>query len=222
MFYVLEGEIPPEDQKKRTWSTDFTPEDPFLHGDAEYCSECGGPIGSLEWLPPYVVDIEIWGTDFGDIVHFSNMKLFSERFVDAWRKSDLHGLTGFREVTVRRAIGRRGRVISPCPKYFIGRIARSRAAINLRASGLEVKGSICPECRLADGVIRTKRVVFEKGSWTGEDIFFARGLTGTVFVSKRFWEFCVDHQIRNASLIDCSAYKFDFYPWENQGDGSAH
>src|SRR5687768_16800236 len=44
---------------------------------------------------------------------------------------------------------------------------------------------------------RLRRVVLQPHSWSGEDIFFARGLPGTVFVSERFKSLCEDGRYSN-------------------------
>jgi hypothetical protein len=61
---------------------------------------------------------------------------------------------------------------------------------------------------------RWQRVILEPGSWTGEDIFHARGLPATYITSERFKEVCERYRIANAVLIPAEEYGYDFYPWE--------
>ena len=162
------------------------------------------------------IELELIGKEFGDIIDFSGgCILISEMFLESWNKSKLIGLSGFFNVSILRVKNNRKRNIVP-PRYFLANIARSRTAIDAKRSVLiQENGEICPECRLGGGIKRVARVVIERNSWAGEDIFIARGMPGTVIVTEYFKEFCENNEIKNAVLIEAEKYFFDFYRSEN-------
>ena len=53
----------------------------YVQGDAPRCPKCGGAVGMLDWLPPFRVEIELFGIEFGDFAFGAgNDFLISLRF----------------------------------------------------------------------------------------------------------------------------------------------
>ena len=212
-FYVLKN---PSETKSST-VTEFS-EHESVQGDAPRCCVCGKFIGPLPWLPPFRAELEVLGNDFGDIAFGAgNELLVSNRFKRLYSEAGLSGFKGFEPVEIVRTKCRR-RLAKPVPEYFHVTASRnSRAAIDVKASSLIMEKPLpCPECRTGGVLKRARRIVLEVSSWSGEDIFFARGLPGTILVSERFSDFCKENQISNAILIPAFDYAFEFYPWEQQ------
>ena len=219
-FYVLDSPELEEGQEPHLAVTDFLKSDPVNRGKGFDCPLCGKQMGMLPWLPPYRVELEFWGKEAGDIAFFGASLLVSDRFKGRWEQAGLIGLSGFHPVEIVRtkSCGKR-KDIKPPGNYYYVEIARSKAAIDEVASGLvrEGKEQPCEECRAARGVIkRTRRIVIEEGTWSGEDIFYLRGLSGTIITSERYREFHISNKINNGLLIPAEEYNFDFYPWENR------
>ena len=217
-FFVLEH---PKDAVDDAL-TDYLTADGTKRGVGPRCPKCGSFIDSKPRLPPIRVELETWGRRFGDLAFdVSNDVLVSERFKDAYQSSGLTGLSGFSPAEIVKVIARRGRVPQPIPKYFLAVPGRSRALVDDRASGMDYKRSwTCEQCR--DGLImRLRRLVLEPNTWSGEDVFIARGLPGTIITSERFKEFCDRHAFSNCLLIEADRYHFDFYPWLLDGDSPA-
>jgi hypothetical protein len=183
----------------------------YNQGDAPRCPKCGEFVGLLTWLPPFRVELELWGTEFGDFVFgIGNDFLVSQKFKELYRREGLTGLSGLEPVEVVRIKSRRRKRPDP-PPYFRAVVTRSRTAIDLKASEFEwLEPPTCLECRVAN-IVRWKRLVIEEGTWTGEDIFAARGLADTI-VSERFKEVCESDAIKNAIFIPAESYAHDFYP----------
>jgi len=96
-FFVL------EDDMHGSYDTQFSKQDPVGRGDAPLCPQCGEPIGMLTWLPPYRVELELHGKDFGNFVRGSGYDfLISARFAEAFRAEGLAGLLDFHPVEVTR------------------------------------------------------------------------------------------------------------------------
>lgn len=175
----------------------------------------------LPLLPPVRVELETWGTFFGDLAFGpANELLVTERLWERYESSGLTGLldVGPAEVVKVKAHSNLGQ---PAPYYRCCRVARSRTAIDDANSRLEREESqICVECRQGGIIKRAKGVILEADSWSGEDIFFARGLPGTKLVSEKFQKFCEKHQISNCLLVSAEESSFDHYPWETD-KGSA-
>ncbi len=211
-FYVLSS---PRDTDGAA-VTDFSKSGSVNRGEAPTCPICGGFTGMLPWLPPYRAELEVWGKDFGDIAFGpGNELLVAQRVADAFKSEGLVGFSGFDEVDIVKVIRRGGsKITSHPPRYYCVAIARSRAAIDVEASGLvHEEPFTCPECRI--GLVkRTTRIVLEEGTWSGEDVFYARGLPGTILASERFKAFFDRYSVDNGTLIDAAGYSFDFYPWE--------
>src|SRR5437899_5941141 len=88
-----------------------------------------------------------------------------------------------------------------------------------RQSLVHEKPHTCNECR--SGLIkRAARIVLEDDTWSGEDVFYARGLPGTRLTSERFKAFFDKYSINNGVLIDAAEYSFEFYPWESLKRGT--
>lgn len=184
-------------------------------GSAPKCPACGAFTGMLPLLPPLRFELETWGSRFGDLgFRGSGDLLVSERFKDEFLKSGLIGFPEFVPAEITKVVSRR-RINKPAPRYFLARPVQSRTAVDTRASGIDYgRPWTCPECR--SGLIkRLRRLVLEPGTWSGEDVFVARGLPGTTITSQRFKEFCDRHAFSNCVLIPADQYHFDFYPWES-------
>jgi len=210
-FYVLKNPVDSYDVAV----TDFLKADTVNRGEAPRCPLCGDLIGLLPWLPPYRAELEFWTKLAGDIAFGPGDELLvSQHFVELYKNSDLTGLSGFYPVEIVKTIFRGGKV-KHIPNYYCVRITTSRAVVNHKASGLELEEPwTCKECRT--GLIkRTKRVVLEEGSWSGEDIFCPRGLSGTIITSQNFKDFFVQNNINSGLLIEADKYSFDFYPNEH-------
>jgi hypothetical protein len=166
----------------------------------------------LRWLPPYRVELELFGKEFGDFVFgVGSDFLVSQTFVELYHQSALTGLCGFEAVEVVKIRSRRRKRPEP-PPYFRAGVVRSRAAIDFAASGFEwLEPPACGECRSGQ-IVRWQRVIIENETWTGEDIFIARGLPGTFIVSERFKGVCEHNDVKNALFTPAESYGHDFYP----------
>lgn len=78
-------------------------------------------------------------------------------------------------------------------------------------------GAVCPECGLAGVNRRLRRTVLGPDTWSGEDVFFARGLPSTILVSERFKSLCETAGLTNCSLVDAKKFGFDHYSQERAG-----
>jgi hypothetical protein len=212
-FYVLKN---PEDNKLAL--TDFIPLEPHNIGEAPLCTTCGKALGMLPWLPPYRVEIEFWGKEAGDIAFGpGNELLISEKFKLSYERHKLGGLSNFAPVLVVKVKNRSKKSPKEVPNYFCVTIARSRAIIDHKLSGLLLDEPwTCKECRLGGIIKKISKVVIEKNTWSGEDIFFARGLPGIIITTERFKKFFIDAGINNGELVESTQYKFDNYPWESK------
>lgn len=199
--------------------TDFLDEGRTNLGDAPRCPKCGAFIGALPWLPPYVAELEVWGKEYGDIAFGPGDELLLiERAATAFQQEGLSGLAGFHDVAITRVIRRGGSKLRlPAPRYIVVAVTRSRAAIDFSASELiQETPYTCDECRT--GIVkRAERIILEPGTWSGEDVFYARGLPGTILTSERFRDFFDRNRINNGVLTNALDYSFDSYRGERAG-----
>jgi hypothetical protein len=193
--------------------TDFLDDDQSKVGPAPRCPACGSAIGSLPRLPPWRAELKLWGRRFGDLAFGPGMDvLVSARFRDAFLRSGLTGFSGFAPAEIIKVVARLRNIPMPPPSYFVAVPGKSRAAVDDRASGLDYeKRWTCKECRTGS-MMRLRRLVLEPGTWSGEDVFIARGLPGTIITSERFKKFCDTLAFTNCVLIEAAHYHFDFFP----------
>jgi len=180
-------------------------------GAATTCPCCGAFTSMLSWLPPYEGELECSGNHFGDVVEGAgDTLLVSERFRSLYHEFGLTGLEGFDPVTHIR-LARRGNVKGKPPPYYRVTAARSRAAVDLQRSGIVWdRAPTCDECRT--GVARRwEAIIIEPGTWSGEDIFYPRGLRVRL-VSDRFRELCESWHVCNAMCVSAEEYWHDASP----------
>jgi hypothetical protein len=204
-FFVLEAEVcGPHDTQCDT-------AEPENRGDAPHCPRCGATIGMLTWLPPYRVELELYGRGLGDFVEGPGYEvLISERMAEAFRAEGLTGLNGFHPVEVvgvRRK--RKGPKPTTVPRYFVVTPCFGRGAVDEGRSRLRRNKPVtCPECR-STGVDSVHGFFLERGTWQGEDVFRPRGEQGSIFVSERFAEFVQRHGFTNMKLIPAEEFVWD-------------
>ena len=201
--------------------TEASPVTPRV-GPALRCPHCGSIVGPLSWEPPFQVELELYGRDFGDFVRSSGGDLLvTERFAEDFKAAGLTGLSGFHPVEVARVRrGRRGPKPGPPPRYLLVTPLYGRPALDLERSRLRRNKPVdCSWCRSAD-VDAIDGLALEEGTWGGEDVFRPRGLWGRVLVSERFMRFAEWHAMSHMALVPIDKYVWDpldhFYPREVQ------
>jgi len=206
-FFVLE-----EGVLGSRYDADVDTVEPVNLGDAPRCSQCGGFIGLLKWLPPYRVKLELHGEELGDFIKNSAYDLLiSERFAEAFRAEGLTGLEDFHPVEVLRVrrMGKRARKPLSVPRYCIASTCFGRAAVDPVLNRMRVsEPPTCAECR-STGVDAIHGFVLEPGTWRGEDIFRPRGLVGSLVVSERFKDFVERHGLTNMRLTPTEQFVRD-------------
>lgn len=207
-FFVLKEEPIADEQFA---STDVLKADGTKRGDAPRCDNCGEYVGLLRWLPPFRVELETWGTEHADLAITGTELVVSLHFKQAWETSGLVGLSGFEDVEIVK-IKRHRKSIGNPPAYFHATVHRSQTAIDLKASEFEWDAPpTCPVCLQGDNVRRWKRIVVDEHTWTGEDVFIARGLAGGIIATERFKEFCDRNNFKNVVLLPAEVAGHDFY-----------
>jgi hypothetical protein len=187
-------------------------------GPAQRCPQCGDIIGMLTWQPPYQVELELYGKDFGDLLEGPGGNLLvTERFADDFRAEGLTGLSGFHPVEVMRVRRkRRGPTAGSPPQYLFVTPAFGHAAVDMERSRFRVTQPMeCTRCRYM-GVDAIDGFTLETGTWNGEDVFRPRGLWGVMVVSERFVRFAERHAMSHMTMVPIEKYVWDplghFYP----------
>lgn len=180
-------------------TTDFLPGEPHNVGEAPRCIVCEHFIGMLRWQPPYRVELDTWGSNFGDVAFGpGDSLLVSKRFASLWRASALIGLEGFEEVDVVK-VRRHRKMNEKAPHYLRVSVVRSSVAVDRRRSGVEWgEPPTCSACRIGNNLKGWRRIELECSAI--ENIFIARGLPGQVIVDDQFREFCERNRIANVKL----------------------
>lgn len=212
-FYCLRpsGINSPEDRK---YGVEALKEEGFSVGDCIRCPACNRPLSMLKWLPPYRIELESWGTQYGDVADIGDDLIVSARFVEVFQHHGLRGLESIEPVEVVKVVHRRGKPKEPLPGYFKASVVRSPTTIDQQASGYvwQDESKVCPEC-LFDTLKRYDRLVVKEETWNGDDIFFPRGGNGPI-VSERFRTIFQEQGLVGAVFIPAVEDHFDSFPWE--------
>jgi hypothetical protein len=202
--------------------TDFAPVDGSHTGDAPRCDTCGNYVGLRPLLFPVRVELECWGSKWGDIAFGpGDQLLISGRLRRAFAEAGLNGFTLLDPVEVAKVRRRQPSMKGNPPDYWLATLARSEAVLDERASGLERgDGSVCTDCGLGGVIKRIHGVVLRPNTWSGEDVFFARGLPGTILTSERFKSLCENAGFANRAFLDAQMFSFDHYPQERPAGSS--
>jgi hypothetical protein len=186
------------------------------HGEATHCPVCNKCLSSLPLLPPVRFELDLFGHYFADVAFTGGDDiLISDRLRDLSIRMQLVGLHTFLPAEIVHIRSRKRKLVNKCPRYFLASISRSRTAIDTKSSEFEWEsGPECLECRQGGIIKRWSRIIIEPGTWAGEDIFYARGLSGTIIVTERFRDMYLEHGFRNGVFIPAEEFGHDFYPWE--------
>jgi len=166
-------------------------------------------------LPPVRVELEAWEPRWGDVAFGpGDQILVSGKLRKLFAEAGLAGFVRFDPVETVKTNRRKAGAGDP-PDYWLASIQRSRAELDDAASGLvRDEEPTCKECCTGGIIKRVSRIVLQPDTWSGEDVFFARGLPGTVLVSERFKLLCEENALANCWLIPAEAFSFDHYPQE--------
>jgi hypothetical protein len=161
-------------------------------------------------LPPHRAELTLHGFEWGDFVFRGDGgedMLVSERAAALYQHAGLRGLGGFENVEITRVRG----TATPPPRYVHVAVQRGEAAVDEESSTLIRRGApSCAGCRSAtlEGI---RGFALERGTWAGEDVFFPRGLTGTVVASRAFVDFVQEHALSNVRFVPAESYVWDPY-----------
>lgn len=199
--------------------TDYFALPPDNAGSAPQCPACGAYLRGMPWLPPYRVQLEAWSDTWADVAFGGDELLLSRTFVEAYERARLSGLDILGEVEIVRVKRFDGaKPPMPPPKYYAGQVRLSDALLDFEASQVgAMEPYSCERCRSAF-IKRFARVALEPGSWSGEDLFIARGLPGKYLTSQRYAEWRTEYGINGGLLIPADEYSEDAYPWELEED----
>jgi hypothetical protein len=170
----------------------------------------------LPFVRPVRVELVGFGEGWSDIAFGpSNQILISTRLKHAFEAAGLVGLTHVDPVEIVKLRRRRLPLKGSVPEYWLGTIARSRAILDDIASGMQREGGgVCSECGLGGLIKRYRCVAIRAGTWSGEDLFYARGLPGAIIASERFKLMCEEFRFAKGLLVNAADYGVNYYPLE--------
>ena len=208
-FFVLQS------QRYTPYDTEFSTVEDEERTDAPRCPRCNGFVGMLIWRPPYRVKLGLHGEEPGDFIQSNGTGpdiIVSERFANAFRGAGLTGLHGFGPVEVLRVQRQRGspkRKSFTLQSYFAVTVPFGSALVDEARSHILRSGPFdCDYCH-AIGTDGVNGFTLESGSWNGDDVFYPRGLVGTLVVSERFARLVTEHGLTNMDLIPTERYVWD-------------
>jgi len=161
----------------------------------------------LPWLPPYRAELQAFGKALGDIAFGpGNELLVSDRFRTAWEGANLRGLefTPLERLRVRPA-----RLGKKTPTYFHTLPQLHGTQVDLERSLIEYDRPItCNKCK-SGGAQTVRGFVIDESSWTGEDMFYPWGLSGSIVVTDRVRQLRDDYGLTNVNLTPVEEYFWD-------------
>jgi hypothetical protein len=192
-FYVL---VPAQRSES---DTEFFKADPIIRGDAPVCGTCGRFLGMRRWLSPRRAEVVVHGARAGDFAFRSSSEfLVSEAVVKAFEEEGLTGLNDLEEVTVSATL--RAAPVQP-RRYYYGEITLHGADVDPLHSNIERTEN--PECDwcIGSGIASIHGFEIADQSWSGADMFVARGLPGVVVVSEAFRRVAEERAFSNLELV---------------------
>jgi hypothetical protein len=202
-FFVLHPAVGSTDE------TEFEELAPVHLGDAPRCFTCDWLLGPKPWLPPYRAVVRGHGRYLGDIAFgVGSSLLVSGAFRRAWESENLRGLSQFATLDEQRI--RPPRLAREAPSFFRVLVAYGRAAVDEGRSLLERSGTkSCERCGNGAVLKSVRGFSIADDTWSGEDMFYAWGLPGTVIVSDRFKQLAERHTLRNVHVTAIEEYVWD-------------
>jgi hypothetical protein len=168
-FYVLARKA--QSEYGSEYDTEFLAAEDAQYGEAPRCPVCGNFTGMRQCLPPFRVELELHGKEFGDVVMGPGGSdlLVSPCFEDIYRSHGLTGLEGFEPVEIVQ-VRSRGRLAPEPPAYRRADVAPSETAIDVERTGVVRDGPIeCAYC-LTSLINGLRGVAIDETTWTGEDV----------------------------------------------------
>jgi hypothetical protein len=163
--------------------------DPVLRGEAPRCPICSSFVGGLAWLPPHCIKLSSAKPEkWGDFIWGAGFQLMvSGRFKLLYDTEGLTGIVYFHPPAkiVRAGNKKCGELSTTLPDYHLVDIKWNGANLDDSASGIVREQVKCEFCRVGR-LLSLNKVTLELGSWDGSDIFMARGLPGSIMVSKHW------------------------------------
>jgi hypothetical protein len=202
-FFVMELQV---GVPSETW---FSKMEPVHRGEPLRCPMCGGVVSGLQSLPPYRVELLVHGKASGDVAFNGTELLLSARFRAAWESAHLRGLdfAAVDRLRVRPArLGRKSfEYFYVVPKFF-------GTHVDIEHSMIEHEDQIsCNQCHYGGLIKSIRGMRINEATWSGEDIFLAWGLCGTIIVSDRVRRLRDDHGLTNINLTPVEEYFWDPY-----------
>ena len=186
-------------------------EDPMNFGDAEHCPQCNRSIGPLEWLSPHYIRLSSFHPiKWGDFLWRAGFQLMvSKRFRNFYETTGDKGIKKFYPSAIIKKAGTKlASSIHNIPIYHSVKLARDGATISDTLSNVQRRGKPCSFCRL-NSLISIHGAVFEANSWTGNHIFKAKGLPGTIFVTEEFCSWILKFNFTNVRCIPARRYAYE-------------
>jgi hypothetical protein len=128
--------------------------------------------------------------------------MVSAGFKAIYQAEGLAGIRHFDPPAEIVRVGRRrtGDLPPSLPSYHLVHIERLGPELDEEASGMNRTRLGCPYCHRGD-LEGWERIVIKPESWSGEDIFYPRGISGDIVVSQRFKDVIEANQLKNVWLI---------------------
>jgi hypothetical protein len=181
--------------------TTVLPAEGSSYGDAPRCEECGQPLAMRRWLPPFRVELQRRGRQWGDFAFFGLAAfLVSDAAVATLAGQDGVSLDGLEEVEVISATpGDSPPVYRHVEVPLGGEIDPARSRVAWSPSD-EQCGGCSPGCTGVDG--------FAVASWQGDDLFGLRNLSGIVVATQRLKEMALVASLTNLTFTPCSQFSW--------------
>jgi len=202
-FFVLKQKIGSLDE------TEFEKVEPVHLVEAPRCDQCGRFVGMMRWLPPYRALVRAHSEELGDLAFGVGASLLvSSAFRHAWESARLRGLARFdslEALTIRPA-----RFVRRASEYFHVEVNSIVASIDEARSIIDrTEPPNCNRCRSGGGIRSIRGFAIAQETWTGEDIFYPRGLPGIMVVTERVEQLAKDYSLKNVPLVPVSDFVQD-------------
>ena len=184
------------------------------------CPRCGKIVSGPFWLPPRKIVLTSRKVpDFFYLAGANVPFLISENALRGIREAGLTGIKSAEPIDYARFLRQAKKEVS-IPNYYLIEVERSIITIDQERSVVEYKESEgstqCPLCHPVHGTsMAAKNLHWNMEGFENYDIFKTYEMCSTLFVSKRFVEFCRDHNYSNLHCCPASEWKLGHFGLED-------
>ena len=178
-----------------------------VNGPYEKCPLCGRPVSMRKWEKPRVIRLTKGKLPDRLIQWLNEPLVISERFLTAFRKSELTGIKAFHEIEILNSQHMKEVNCYPVRYYWAELSFNQSVSVDLKTTVItgQRRDWSCAICNpFGMSCDRIEQFGLDTTHWNGIDIF--RLYIGEIICSQRFKDFIDENDLTNFLLVPIEKY----------------